>query len=197
MKKLLAIILTIVTIFTLASCNKKKATPRNIDSFLVDFSFEKENYANFYNAIIKPEGVENRMSQFGYTNRLPIRTKNKVKITEISYKVYNHSEDTTFYISNFDEPFFIKQGDDVWSFGSAGDQAKYPTIAVLPGEKIDVSLTFEKGTVKANKTIIFYFQFITYTNPEKPTRDDTDMHIKNITNASGICDFKVNYTAYL
>ena len=197
MKKLLAIILTILTVFTLASCNKKKATPRNINSFLVDFSFEKENYANFYNAIIKPEGVENRMSQFGYTNRLSIRTKNKVKITEISYTVYNHSEDTTFYISNFDEPFFIKQGDDVWSFGSATDQAKYPTIAVLPGEKIDVSLTFEKGTVKANKTIIFYFQFITYTNPEKPTGDDINMHIKNITNASGICDFKVNYTAYL
>ena len=186
MKKILFIIMMLVTVILTSACSKKDPTPRTMDNFVNDFTMSSTAFDD-YEKISKTEKGLNKLSYLNKQMSLSIATKNKTIIKKISFTVYNHSDtDYSFYICDPSEVRVSKASSDVYFITPAELVGK---IEIKANEEYNVSYTldtkFSKGKTLIISTLI------------APREDKTSEDFGKIKENGGIYNFKVDYEVYL
>ena len=178
MKKILTFILLLISVLVLSSCGKKY-TPRTMEYFYTDFDVDK----NKFDKIIAEEkgvGNFNLFDRYKFTN-LYFSTKEEVRIKNISYKIYNHSEDYTFYIYDHTDVKFTKT-ENVYQSSYIDFNKKIP---VRFGQEVFVSYDTD---IKLNKKTGLLLSTLIHASDDN-MKEDMD----KIKEAGGIYQLKIEY----
>ena len=190
MKKIILLILTLMTSFTLGACKKKEPTPRVMDNFLNDFSIPSKEYDAF-ERITKKEKVGNNYSSIdGSIQRIHIYPKYKAIIKSVSFTIYNHSEsDYSFYLCDPSYYAFNKSKSEGRTYYQIGVSEMVKGVELRPNEEYTITYNVNEKVSK-NSIIIIYCQ------PYSNSVEDPDGFKKIIENG-GIYNFKIDYEVYL
>ena len=191
MKRLLIAVICFCSLFILVSCKKNEPVGRTTENFLSDFYFEDDLYFNRYDEIIKDMSINNRLSQIGTMPALNFKPNKKVIIKKISFTIYNYSTDKVFSVFQKEDNYFNFLDDNYLEI-NAGDE-KDKIIKVNSDSSIDIELVLDT-TVKKNCEIILGFGFV--LNPEIIGGTFID-NVNTLKDSAGLCNFKVEYVAYM
>ena len=190
MKKILLIVMMLLTIVLTSACSKKDPTPRTMDNFLSDFQLSNGKYEAF-DKISKTEKGENKYTYIdGSTQRIGIYPRYKTIIKSISFTIYNHSETGfSFYLCDPSYYTFNKSKSEGNTMYQIGVSEMVPGVELKPNEEYTITYTVNEKVSKNSSVIIYYSPYV---------HSDTDRdYFKKILANGGIYNFKVDYEVYL
>ncbi len=191
MKKILLFVIAFCSMFLLVSCKKSEAVIRTNDDFLSDFRFEDELYFKKYDEIIKGIHINNRLNNIGTTPALNFKSSKKVVIKKISFTIYNYSTEDYFSIYQKEDNLYSFLNDNYLEINAGEETDKL--IRINSDSSYDVELILNT-TVKKNSEIVLGFGFV--VNPEIVGGTFID-NVTTLRNSAGLCNFKVEYMAYI
>ena len=190
MKKAYSLILMLICIFLLSSCefeSKKRLVARNESNIVEDFDLMGANQPIIQD-YIKARCVDNELTntKSGRWGTLTLSSSKTVTLEEVSFTIYNKTEDKSFYIYEHKglEGGF---GDKKKTYGYPhNDLSELRVKKVNPGEEVNVVIPL--NNVKINKKAIIYisYGFASYIN-ETYDGDNINECVEN----GGLCDLKL------
>lgn len=202
MKKILLFILCLTTMFLLVSCKKNEPVGRVTNDFLSDFSLNSKTDYEVYDAIIKDKSIDNRLGRRYKSLKLVglnFKSNKKVKIKNLSFRIYNFSETDSFNIFVLDKSYYEFLDKELCQINLNSDENSWHIETISPGDYYDVKLEFDDLKLKKNTNIELYYG-VNY-NASIQGIDINDYNamelINKIINSAGICNFKIDYVAYM
>lgn len=198
MKRILLTLLTIISIFIITSCGKKKVlTKRSLSDIKDDFTINGENIFDAYCKKEKDTTNEFRLySSSSSYSKLYITSKYKTKIEKISYTFYNTSDTESFFIYEYKDDMVYKQEGNNAKTGKKMYLYMYPTgdlnrmniIEIKPNEELNVSIEFSDFEYKTNIGLRFSYYTTDY---------DHVSSMKTIADYGGIYNLNIEYSIYM
>ena len=206
MKKILYFILCISTLFILASCKKNEPVGRVTSDFLSDFTLDSTYDYEQYDAIIKDQQSANKVRNFYKAMRkleFSFTTNKKVTIKTISFRMYNHSETEMLKVLVNEDSIYSINEDKSYSINYFNEYNQYTVEELKPGEFKDVTLNFDTLTIKKKNLVRLMFGFtldssfygIDYSGDVSV--EDRMTALNRLDECAGICNFKIDYMAYI
>lgn len=202
MKKILLFILCLTTMFLLVSCKKNEPVGRVTNDFISDFSLNSKTDYEIYDAIIKDKSIDNRLGRRYKPMKLVglnFKSIKKVKIKNISFRIYNFSETDSFNIFVLDKAYYEFLDKDLCQINLMNDNISWRIETISPGDYYDVKLEFDDLKLKKNTNIELYYG-VNYNASIQGIdiiNDSMTELMNKITNSAGICNFKIDYVAYM
>ena len=190
MRKILLIVMMLLTIVLTSACTKKEATPRTMDNFLSDFTLDSRKYDGYERMTKNVKGDNKYAYLDGCVQRLGIYPKYKTIIKSISFTIYNHSEsDFSFNVCDPSYYVFIKSKSEGKTMYQIGVSEMVPGVELKPNEEYTITYTVNEKVSKGSGVLIYYSPYV---------HSDTDRdYFKKILANGGIYNFKIDYEIYL
>ena len=208
MKKILFVILAIVTMFTLVACKKSEPVGRTTDNFLTDFKLEQQYEYDQYDAMIKEQSAVNRLNKFrnaGQMLRFSFTNNKKVVLKKINFRLYNYSETETLRIFTLTKDYYnYIESENYLNINRAYESldSNYKWVDLNPNCYTDVSITLDNCIVKKNTKITLFFGFTIGSEAYDidPSNADISERMKPLElmkTCGGVCNFNLEYMAYI
>lgn len=180
MKKVLLIILVVLSTFFLGACDKKSYQVRTMEFFFEDFEVTGKNI-KLFEEIIKDEKGPNKMIYTDQKGEVMLIPKNKTLIKTITFTIYNYAEDYSFYIYDPSVTYFEKVDGIYRTMGLSYENR----VEIKSGSEFDVVYNVN-CKVGAGKSLRFASLLC-------PRQDDVQNDMSKIIESYGAYKFKVDY----
>jgi len=180
MKKILLIVIAVLSVFFLGACDKKTYQARTMEFFFEDFEVTGKNI-KLFEEIMKDEKGSNKMIYTDQKGEVGLTAKKKTLIKSITFTIYNYAEDYSFYIYDPSITYFEKVDGIYRTMGLSYDSR----IEIEGESEYDVVYNVN-CKVGAGKSLIFASLLC-------PRQDDIKNDMSKIVESYGAYKFKVDY----